>query len=280
MKNFVFFDVHSHLHDKAFDEDREVIIESMKIRGVGSITIGTDLKESEKAVELAVKHENIFATIGLHPADNVTEEFNAEEFEKLAQNKKVVAIGECGLDYHYVQTFFERDVKEGKVSRNKDAEVARQKRIFEEQINLAVKVDKPLMLHGRPSKGTMDAYEDMLQILSKAKDKHGEKLRGNAHFFVGNIEIAERFLNIGFTVSFSGVITFAKDYDDVVRFIPLSMMHAETDSPYATPSPFRGKKNTPLFVEEMVAKISILRQEPMEEVRRQLVENAKRVFGV
>ena len=280
MKNFVFFDVHSHLHDKAFDEDREVIIESMKIRGVGSITIGTDLKESEKAVELAVKHENIFATIGLHPADNVTEEFNAEEFEKLAQNKKVVAIGECGLDYHYVQTFFERDVKEGKVSWNKDAEVARQKRIFEEQINLAVKVDKPLMLHGRPSKGTMDAYEDMLQILSKAKDKHGEKLRGNAHFFVGNIEIAERFLNIGFTVSFSGVITFAKDYDDVVRFIPLSMMHAETDSPYATPSPFRGKKNTPLFVEEMVAKISILRQEPMEEVRRQLVENAKRVFGV
>ena len=280
MKNFVFFDVHSHLHDKAFDEDREVIIESMKIRGVGSITIGTDLKESEKAVELAVKHENIFATIGLHPADNVTEEFNAEEFEKLAQNKKVVAIGECGLDYHYVQTFFERDVKEGKVSWNKDAEVARQKRIFEEQINLAVKVDKPLMLHGRPSKGTMDAYEDMLQILSKAKDKHGEKLRGNAHFFVGNIEIAERFLNIRFTVSFSGVITFAKDYDDVVRFIPLSMMHAETDSPYATPSPFRGKKNTPLFVEEMVAKISILRQEPMEEVRRQLVENAKRVFGV
>jgi TatD DNase family protein len=136
------------------------------------------------------------------------------------------------------------------------------------------------MLHGRPSKGSMDAYEDMLHILENVHKKHGAKLKGNAHFFVGDIDIAKRFIDIGFTMSFSGVITFTKDYDDVVRYVPLSMMHAETDSPYATPAPFRGKRNSPMYVQEIAARIAVLRSEPFEEVRSQLLLNAKTMFKV
>lgn len=275
-----FFDVHSHLHDKAFAEDCESVITEMKQKAFGTITVGTGLLESSEAVALSDAHDHIFATIGLHPADNVFEKYDAVAYEKLAAHKKVVAIGECGLDYYYVETFFERDQKEKGVTWNKDAEVDRQQQIFESQIELAVQVNKPLMLHGRPSKGTMDAYEDMLYMLENAKKKHGNKLRGNAHFFVGNIEIAKRFIDIGFTMSFSGVITFTHDYDDVVRYVPLNMIHAETDSPYATPAPFRGTRNSPLMVQEIAAKIAVLREEPFEEVRAQLLENAKRVFGV
>lgn len=267
MNNYSFIDVHSHLHDKAFDEDRNTLIAEMKAYGLGTITVGTDMKESKAAISLSEKHPHIFATVGIHPADNVHEKFVPASFTKLAKHPKVVAIGECGLDYFRLQE-------------NIDAEKKRQKELFIKQIEVAVKVGKPLMLHGRPSKGSMDAYEDMLDILESAKKKHGEKLRGNAHFFVGDIDIATRFIDIGFTMSFSGVITFTKDYDDVVRFIPLEMIHAETDSPYATPVPFRGKRNNPMYVQEVAAKIAVLRELPFEEVRNQLLLNAKKMFHI
>ncbi len=278
--NYALFDIHSHLHDKAYDEDREKVLKEMKEYGLGSITVGTDQIESKYAVELAKNNPHIYAAVGLHPADNVTEVFDKEFYTKLAEDEKVVAIGECGLDYHYIETFFKRDVDTGKVTWNKDAEADRQQKIFQQQVELAVEINKPLMLHGRPSKGTMDAYEDMLHILENAKKKYGTKLRGNAHFFVGNIDTAERFVQLGFTMSFSGVITFTKDYDDVVRYLPMTMIQAETDSPYATPSPFRGERNSPMYVQEVVAKIAVLRNEPFEEIRVQLLENAKRIFGI
>lgn len=280
MMHYALFDIHAHLHDKAYDEDREIVLKEMKDYGVGAITVGTDQIESKKALALAQAHPHIYAAVGLHPADNVTEEFDYEFYKNLARDEKVLAIGECGLDYHYIETFFERDKKAGKVTWNKDAEADRQQRIFAEQIELAVEVNKPLMLHGRPTKGSMDAYEDMLHILENAKKKYGTLLRGNAHFFVGNIDIAERFVQIGFTMSFSGVITFTKDYDDVVRYLPMTMIHAETDSPYATPAPFRGKRNSPMYVQEVVARIAVLRNEPLEEVRVQLLENVKRIFAI
>lgn len=281
MTNYAFIDIHSHLHDKAFNDDREKVLQDMKEYGVCSITVGTDLAMSKEAVALAEKHTNLYATIGLHPADNVTEEFDKEAFEALLlKSKKIVAVGECGLDYHYIETFFERDKKEKDLSHNKDAEADRQQRIFQEQVTFACVHNLPLMLHGRPTKKSMDAYEDMLHILENAKKVHGTKLRGNAHFFVGNIDIAKRFVDIGFTMSFSGVITFTHDYDDVVRYLPMTMIQAETDSPYATPAPFRGKRNTPMYVQEIVAKIAVLRNEPFEEVREQLLKNAKRIFDL
>ncbi|MEN9881376.1 MAG: hypothetical protein RLZZ308_559 [Candidatus Parcubacteria bacterium] len=277
---YAFFDIHAHVHDKQFDEDREKLLRDMKEYGVGAITVGTDKIESSKALELAKVHDHLYASVGLHPADNVTELFDREYFEVLASHEKVVAIGECGLDYFYIETFFERDKEQKGLAWNKDAEADRQQRIFEEQIELAVFVNKPLMLHGRPSKGSMDAYEDMLHILEGAKKRHGNKLRGNAHFFVGDSEIARRFIELGFTMSFSGVITFAHEYDDVVRYIPQTMILAETDSPYVAPSPYRGQRNNPLYVQEVVAKMSVLRNEPFEELRVKLLENTERMFGI
>ncbi len=279
--SYAFFDIHSHLHDKAFHNDKEAIIKEMKEYGVGSITIGTDIATSREAVMLAERYDNLYATIGLHPADNVSEVFDKEAFTALLlEYGKIVAVGECGLDYHYIENFFEKDKNEKGLMWNKDAEADRQQRVFEEQVEFACEHNLPLMLHGRPSKGSMDAYEDMLHILENAKKKYGTRLRGNAHFFAGTIDIAKRFVDIGFTMSFSGVITFTKDYDDVVRFLPITMIHAETDSPYATPAPFRGKRNSPMYVQEVVAKIAVLRNEPFEEVRMQLLENAKRVFDL
>lgn len=279
--SYALFDAHAHLHDKAFDEDRDKLILEMKGYGVGAITVGTDLKESEAAVALAQQYENIYATIGLHPADNVLEEFDKEAFTTLLlENKKIVALGECGLDYHYIENFFRRDKEEKGITHTEEEEKERQKRIFKEQVVFACEKNLPLMLHGRPSKKSMDAYEDILTILEEAKKEYGVRLRGNAHFFVGTIDIAKRFVEIGFTMSFSGVITFTKDYDDVVRFLPSTMILAETDSPYATPAPFRGERNSPMYVQEIVAKMSILRNEPLEELRVQIIENTKRMFDL
>jgi TatD DNase family protein len=232
-------------------------------------------------VALAQKYEHVYATIGLHPADNVSEKFDTEAFTTLLlENTKIVAIGECGLDYHYIDNFFEKDKIEKGLTHNKDAEADRQQQIFEAQVEFACEHNLPLMLHGRPSEGTMDAYEDMLHILENAKKKHGNKLRGNAHFFVGDTEIARRFVDLGFTMSFSGVITFTHEYDDVVRYIPQTMILAETDSPYVAPSPYRGQRNSPMYVQEVVAKMSVLRNEPFEELRIKLLENAQRIFGI
>ena len=126
----------------------------------------------------------------------------------------------------------------------------------------------------------MDAYDDMIEMLKKAKRDHGEKVRGNFHFFVGDKKIAEKVLELGMTMSFSGVITFAKEYEEVVRFVPIEMMHAETDSPYVAPTAFRGKRNQPLYVKEVIAKISEIKGIDGEVVREQLVKNAKRIFGI
>ncbi len=264
-----YIDVHSHIHDKVFDADRDQLVLEMKEKGCATITVGTDFIESSKAKEVAEKYNNVWFTVGMHPVDNRNEAFEKETYRELLIHPKCVALGECGLDYFHIKEF------EG----NKDAEVDRQQRLFMEQIELAVACDKPLMLHGRPDEG-MDAYEDMLFILGNAKKKHGEKLRGNAHFFVGTVDIATQFNDLGFTVSFSGVITFAKMYEEVVRVVPLEMMHAETDSPYATPVPHRGKRNTPLYVEHIYEKIAEIKGLDKEEVREQLVKNAHRVFGL
>lgn len=277
--HYALFDAHAHLHDKKYDKDRDEVLAAMKSYGVGAITVGTDKEESKNAVLLAEKHEHIFATVGLHPADNVTEEFDKDFYRELAKSKKVVGIGECGLDYYYINTFFEKEKEKYGLDWNKDAEADRQKRIFEEHIELAAELNLPLMLHGRPGEG-MDAYEDMLHMLESAKKRHGNRLRGNAHFFVGDLDIAKRFVDIGFSMSFSGVITFTKDYDDVVRFVPPTMILSETDSPYATPAPFRGERNDPLKVQEIVARMAVLRAEEMETMRISVLENVKRIFDL
>lgn len=252
---FTYFDIHSHLNFSQFDEDRDGIVKKMQAESIGTICVGTNLETSKESVKLAREHDHIFATIGIHPTD-WEEEFNEGEFGNLLGDG-VVGIGECGLDYF-------RD----------DSHKSEQKKLFESQIAFAVTHDLPLMLHGRPRAGSMDAYEDMLEVLE------GNDVSGHVHFFAGTIDIARRFLDLGFTIGFDGPITFAREYDEVIRFIPLDMICAETDAPFAAPLPFRGKRNSPLYVPHVIDAIAKIREGDRNEVREATVRNALRVFKI
>jgi len=220
--------------------------------------VGTDLESSKSAVELAEKHKEIYACIGIHPIDNPNQSFEKEKFEDLVKHPKVVAVGECGMD------FFHAD---------KSADYDRQKKLFLDQLDFAITHDKPVMIHAR------DAYTELLEILEPIKDEYGVKLRGNVHFFTGSIEVAKRFFNIGFTISFTGVITFTHDYDEVIKSAPLEMIMSETDAPYVAPVPYRGKQNEPSYVSQVVKKITEIRGGDEEVVRATLVNNALSMIG-
>lgn len=261
-----YIDIHSHLNDARFDADLPETLARMREANVTTIVVGTDSAMSSKAVAIAEEH-NLFATIGLHPTDNHKEPFDSAMYETLASNPRVVAIGECGLDYHWPA--------HDKWKIGEKEEKARQRDIFERQIAVAVTAGKPLVIHGRPTKGSMDAYEDILDIL-----KYSPDIRGDVHFFVGNTDIAKRFLDIGFSMSFTGVVTFTHEYDEVIKYIPLERMMAETDAPYVAPVPYRGKRNEPIYVVEVYNAIARIRGVEVKVLREVFMENAKKLFHV
>ena len=263
-----FFDIHSHLQDKAYDADRDEVVARMKEGGTTTIFVGTDRKMSEDAVMLAQMYD-LSATIGQHPTDIPDEIFDYDFYKKLAAHPRVVGIGECGIDYYRITN------NELRIN-----EKERQKELFRKQVELAVEVGKPLMIHGRPTVGTQDAYDDILDVLRTTNYTLPSGILGNVHFFAGNWDTAQKFLKLGFTLSFTGVITFTHDYDDVIKNSPLDMILTETDAPYVSPVPHRGKRNEPLFVQEVVRRMAEIRQDSFEKVAQQTVRNAERVFGV
>lgn len=270
-----FIDIHSHVQFSAFTEDFDEVIKRSLDSDTWMINIGTNLKTSKDALALSEKYpEGVFTIIGLHPVHanasfhdkeelgeegkpftSKGEEFNVEEFEKLISHPKVVGVGECGLDFFRIEG-------------DKEIYIQRQVKAFESQIDLAVKYDKPIMIHCR------DAYPEVLEILSKKKDIYGEKLRGNFHFFAGTLEDAQKILDLGFNFSFTGVITFAQQYEELVKMAPLDRIFSETDCPYVTPAPHRGKRNEPVFVSEVVKKIAEIKGLGFEEVSAKLAQNA------
>jgi len=252
-----YFDIHSHLNFPDYESDFDEAIRRMRETGTYTITVGTDFESSKKAVELAEKYEEIYACIGVHPVDDESISWEVDKFESLIKHPKVVAIGECGLDFFHV---------------DKEKDYERQKKLFLNQVEFALKYDKPLMIHAR------NAYEELLEILEPLGNLVS-KLRGNVHFFAGDIPTAKRFLDIGFTLSFTGVITFTHDYDEVIKFAPLSMIMSETDAPFVAPVPYRSKRNEPSFVQEVVKKIAEIRGEDFEKVRSILVNNALHMIG-
>ena len=260
-----YFDIHSHLDFPKFDEDKDDVISRMKDEGIFTITVGTDLEDSRKAVALAEKHENIYATIGLHPNDNHKENFDENDYVDLVKSPKVVAIGECGLEFFNLTD---------KQSLSVEEEKKRQIEIFKSQIDFAVKYDKPLMIH------TRDAHIETIKILEEKKNQYGEKLRGNIHFFSGDTDLAKKYIDLGFTISFTGVITFAKDYDEVIKNISLDKIMSETDAPFVAPVPFRGKRCEPSYVKEVVKRIAEIKGLDFEQVRDQMVKNALREFKI
>ena len=259
---FRYIDIHTHLNLDAFSEDWESVRDRALDAGVACINVGTGKATSERALTLAHSSQGMFATVGIHPTHTTGDEpepFVYEDFKALASDPKVVAIGECGLDYFRV---------------SKDSKRL-QEETFIAQIHLANELEKPLMLHIRGSEGNMDAYEDALAIL-----KSHAKVLGNVHFFAGSYDVAKKFWEMGFTTSFTGVITFANQYDEIIKNAPLGMLHAETDAPYVAPVPYRGKRNEPLYVKEVYKRVAEIRGEDEEVVRQALLQNAQRIFNI
>ncbi len=257
-----YIDIHSHLNDKQFDKDRQEVIDRTLKGNVWTITIGTDKEMSQKACELSVLHDGFYASVGMHPTDNKQEKFDTEFYRNLVKNySKVVAIGECGLDYF-------------RVLGDDIVEKRRQKDIFEKHIELAVETKKPLMIHCR------DAYSELIDILEVKKREYGDALVANIHFFAGDVATAQKCFDLDFTISFTGVLTFACNYDEVVKYAPLEKIMAETDAPYVAPVPHRGKRCEPLYVSEVVKKIALIRSEDEKMVSDTLVRNAIRTFSL
>ncbi|MSR76036.1 MAG: TatD family deoxyribonuclease [Candidatus Ryanbacteria bacterium] len=270
-------DIHTHVNFNAFRDDGDEVMRRTLAGGVGMILVGSQYDTSARAIEYAERYpEAAWAAIGLHPihvggeihvdAEEIStsgvpgfssrpEEFDYKKYKTLAMHPKTVAIGECGLDYF----------RSGgtQVEREKQFEVLRG------HIKLAREVQKPLIIHCR------NAYDDLHKILI---EEHAGEVGGTIHFFAGTWSDAQKFLDLGFGLSFTGVITFARDYDETVKNMPLDRIMVETDAPYVAPVPYRGRRNEPLYVEEIAKKVAELRGISFDEVAKATVSNASRIF--
>lgn len=249
----MYIDTHAHLNFEAFDGDYNAAISRANDAGVEKIIIvGSNLKTSKKAIDIAKFNKNIYAAVGLHPI-HVNDEQFVSEFEKIAQEKKVVAIGETGLDYYYDRTNAEK-----------------QKELFLTHLKLASQLSKPIILHNR------DAGQDILSILMSQQSLP----KGVMHCFSQDWNFAQVLLSMGFYLSFTGIITFTKNYEiyDVIKNAPIEKIMIETDSPYLTPEPYRGKRNEPAFVIEIAKKISEIKKIPLKIVEDQTSQNAINLF--
>jgi TatD DNase family protein len=256
-------DSHAHLNFSDYFNLDEVILRA-KENGVEKIVnIGTSIEDSKLAIELAHKYENLFATVGIHPNDDPTttvESINWLEFESLANQPKVVAIGECGLDYSRLQTTDNR-LQQG--------EKARQKALLRKQIEIAQRLDLPVCLHVR------DAYEDMLEIAKNIK------INALFHCFSGATEYLNALLTSpGFYFSFAGNVTFrnAQNIRDLAKLVPLDKLLIETDCPFLAPEPFRGKRNEPANVKIVAEKIAEIKGLTFDEISKSTTDNTHRLL--
>nr|WP_300090223.1 TatD family hydrolase [Sedimentibacter sp.] len=249
-------DSHAHLDDESFDGDREEIINSLYDNDVDTVlNPGADLKTSQNAVKLAERYPFIYAAVGCHPHDSKFMDDNTMNlFRDLANNKKVIAIGEIGLDYYYD---------------NSDRET--QRKWFREQIRLAKELDLPYIVHDR------DAHEDVFKIM---KEEHYSGTRGILHCYSSSVEMAREFIKLGFYISLGGPVTFKKSKTPklVAYDVPFDRLLIETDSPYLTPEPFRGKRNEPKYVKYVAEEIAAIRSVTAEEVAERTSINFKQLF--
>ncbi len=269
-------DAHTHIQFAAYKEDRDEVIKRSLEAGIWLVNVGTQKDTSAEAVALAEKYsEGVYATVGLHPIHTDKSFHDAQElgagqsftsrgevfdydvYKKLAQHPKVVAIGECGLDYYRL----EADSKH------------KQEEAFIKQIEFAHEVKKPLMIHCR------SAFPDLISLL-KANSYKLQVILGIVHFFSGTIDEAKELLDMGFYFTFGGVVTFVRDYDEIIKTVPVNRILLETDAPYVTPAPHRGRRNEPAYVVEVAKKIGEIKGIDLEEVSHHTVENTRSVFGI
>jgi TatD DNase family protein len=258
-------DTHCHLDVDAFDADREQVLERAKQVGISRIlNPGVDQYSSQAAIRLAEKHTEIFAAVGLHPNEDIYPGNMPDWVEELASNhKKVVAIGEIGLDYYRDRTPRED-----------------QRRVFEGQLQLAGKLELPVVIHNR------QAFQDLLAILADWQaDLAGKNSpligrMGVFHSFSGDPHMASKALELGFYIGITGPITFrkAEELQEVVTGLPLERLLLETDAPFMAPHPHRGRRNEPAYLRYTVEKIAMIRNQPLSLVAAMTSDNAKRLF--
>ncbi len=254
----MFFDSHAHLDDRKYDHDRHEMLMRAREKGVSYIVnIGYDIPSSRRSVSLANNYDFIYAAVGIHPHDAAEAgEESLAELRHLAKNPKVVAIGEMGLDYY--RNLSPREI---------------QQEIFRRQIRLAIDLRKPVVIHDR------DAHGDVMRIL---KEENAALAGGIMHCFSGSLEMARECLKMGFYISVAGPVTFdnARRLREISVEIPLDRLLIETDAPYLTPEPHRGKRNESAYVVHVAERIAQLRGIPLEEVAEATTANAKRLFRI
>ncbi len=247
------FDSHAHYDDSRFDEDRDELLSSLKDKGVSYVVnCGCDLKTCLKTLEISEKHDFLYAALGVHPHEaEETTENDLLQIKKLYSNKKVVAVGEIGLDYHY--DFSPRE---------------RQKEVFERQIILAKELDLPVIVHDRES------HEDTMNLLKKYRPK------GVVHCFSGSVEMAKEIVKLGMYIGLGGAVTFknAKKPIEVAEYIPIEYLLLETDAPYMTPVPHRGERCHSGHIALTAEKIAEIEGMDTQELIDKCNENAKRLF--
>lgn len=250
------FDSHTHLMDKKFEGEVDNIIENAKNNNVNyMVNIGYDFETSKKAVEVAEKYDDIYATVGIHPEHCNEDTIDTSFIIEMAKSKKVVAIGEIGLDYHYDNT-------------NKE----NQKKHFIELIKIANQLKLPVAIHSR------DADMDMLEILKNNKIEKGFIM----HCFSSSVEVAKEVLKLGGYISFAGTLTFknAKSLTEVAKIVPLDKILIETDAPYLSPEPNRGKRNEPANVKYTAQKLADIKEISIEKMSEIVLENTKRIYNI
>ena len=254
----MFIDTHSHLFDDAFNDDREMVINECLSQNVKKmIVVGFDNLTNKLALELSNKYEFMYPTVGLHPTslDDYSDNFFVNLEKIIIDNKKIVGIGECGLDYYW-------DTSKKEM----------QKEVFKKQIELSLRLDLPLVIHSR------DAIGDTLEVLKS----FNRPLKGVMHGYSGSLEMAREFIKLGLKIGIGGVVTFknAKNVKEVVKELDLSNFILETDCPYLTPSPYRGKRNAPYYIPLIAKEIADIKEVDISFVEEITTKNAVELFNI
>lgn len=277
----MYFDTHSHVNSHAFGGDADTVIKRALENHTSLIVVGTDYKSSKKALEIANRYETgVWAAVGLYPlslrsyqeeVDGVMKEirgeaFNLDMYATLAKFPKTVAIGEIGLDYAW------RDSDGDHEARRQE-----QKQALNEQLALAARTNLPVIIHCR------QAHDDLVPLLTEFRQKYKDRLPkdrpwGVIHCFSGDENLAWEYFNLGLIISFTGLITFSQRWDDLIRKLPTDKFMIETDSPYMTPEPHRGKRNEPVLVKYVAGRIAEIRGTTIEKIAEVTTANAKRLF--
>lgn len=254
---FNIFDAHAHYDDEEFNEDRGTVVKEMQQNGiVGVLNCGTSIEGSRASIKLADKYDMFYAAVGIHPeyADKFSDK-TVSELEEMCKNSKVRAIGEIGLDYYYEE--------------NPAKDI--QKKVFENQMKLAEKLNLPVIIHDR------EAHKDTLDIIKKFKN-----VRGEIHCFSGSVEFAKECIKLGYYIGFTGVVTFknAKKVIEVAKQVPLDRILVETDCPYMAPTPFRGKRNRSEYIEFIIKKIAEIRDMDSKKLSEATILNVKNLINL